>query len=322
MAQRGRPPKEGHRQGPSQLVLAGAIARRHYVDGWSKVELAEEFGLSRFQVARILADARRNGWVRVEISLPGNIDDEASLAVQRQLGVGRAIVVDVPEQSDAAVREELAAVTAELLTEQIRPGNVVGLTWSRTITRMVERLDRLAPCTVVQLAGSIALPGASAGTVELVRSVAAVAGGESLPIYAPLVVEDAATAAALRRQPEIARALQQAESLDVAVVALGRWAPGLSTVWDVVGESEREAGLAHGALGECSGRLFDAEGRDVAGGFDDRVVGVTLDRLRATPEVVAIGYGVPRADAVRAAVRSGFVTTLVIDTATARGLLE
>jgi DNA-binding transcriptional regulator LsrR (DeoR family) len=302
-------------------VLAGAVARRHYVDGRSKIEIADEFGLSRFQVARILADARSQGWVRVEIVLPGHIDDAMSVALQRGLGIRRAIVVNVPEASEAAAREELGAVVAGLLSEQVTTGQVVGLTWSRTIASTVSQLERLVPCTVVQLAGSLALPGTSSGTVELVRSVAALADGEAFPIYAPLVVEDASTAAALRRQPEIARALRQADALDLAVVSIGAWAEGLSTVWGAVTEQERAAALKQGAVGEASGRLFDQDGRNVTGVLDERVVGVTLDQLRATSEVVATAYGRERADAVRAAIRAGFVTTLVVDTAVAARLL-
>lgn len=323
MAKRGRPPVDGRRlQGPSELVLAGAVARRHYLDGRSKVEIADEFGMSRFQVARMLTEARAKGWVRVEITLPGHIDDDLSLRVRDALGVRSAVVVDAPTQPDSATREEVASVVAGLLDEHVRSGQVVGLTWSRTIEAMARRLERLVPCTVVQLAGSLAVPGASSGTVEVVRSVAAAAGGEALPIYAPLVVEDAATAAALRRQPEIARALERSTALDVAVVSVGGWGPGLSTVWDAVSEAERADSLAHGAVGESSGRLFDADGRDVTGGFDDRVVGVTLDRLRAVPEVVVTAYGARRAEAARAAVRAGFVTTLVVDAALANRLLE
>ncbi|WP_205741021.1 sugar-binding transcriptional regulator [Haloactinopolyspora alba] len=323
MARRGRPPGDGrHTHGPSELVLAGAVARRHYLDGRSKVEIADEFGISRFQVARIIADARARGWVRVEITLPGHIDDELSLRLRDTLGLGSAVVVEAPSQPDSATREEVAGVVAGLLDEQVRPGQVVGMTWSRTIEATARRLERLVPCTVVQLAGSLAVPGSSSGTVEVVRSVAAAAGGEALPIYAPLVVEDAATAAALRRQPEIARALERAGALDMAVVSVGGWGTELSTVWDAVSDAERTDGLEHGAVGECSGRLFDAEGNDVTGGFDDRVVGVTLDQLRATPEVMVTAYGAQRAEACLAAVRAGFVTTLVVDTALATRVLD
>lgn len=323
MPRRGRPPAgAGPAMGPSDLVLAGAVARRHYVDDRSKVEIAEEFGLSRFQVARILTEARARGWIRVEITLPGHLDDELSLALRDATGVREAVVVEAPAQPETATRDELAAVVAELVAETVRPGQVLGLTWSRTIEAMARRLQRLAPCTVVQLAGSISVEGSSAGTVEVVRSVAASAGGEALPIYAPLVVEDAATAAGLRRQREIARALDRSKALDVAVVSVGSWGPGLSTVWDAVTEAERAEALARGAVGESGARLFDAAGRDVTGDFDERVVGVTLQELRDTPVVIATAYGARRAEAALAAVRGGFVTTLVADAALARRVVE
>lgn len=322
MAKRGRPPKTGQKLGPSEIVLAGVVARRYYLDERSKVQIAEELGLSRFQVTRILGRARSEGWIRIEINLPGHIDDALSLAVQRELGVRRAIVVDAPEASGAAVREELGSVIAGVLGELVQPRQVLGLTWSRTIEAMVRQLNDLPVCTVTQLAGSITVPGATSGTVEVVRSVAALSGGEALPIYAPLVVEDAATAAALRRQPEIARALDRANDLDVAVVSVGSWAPDGSTVWDAVSGPEREAALAGGAVAECSGRLIDGEGRDVPGGFDDRVVALTMDQLRGTPEVIATVYGAHRAAAARAAVRGGLVGTLVVDTALARALFD
>lgn len=57
-------------------------------------------------------------------------------------------------------------------------------------------------------------------------------------------------------------------------------------------------------------------------GFDDRVVGVPLDLLRRTPEVVVTAYGAARAEAVLAAVRAQFITTLVVDTSLARQLLQ
>ena len=60
--------------GPAQAVLLASIARRYYLDGRSKVEIADEFGLSRFKVARLIEVARDSGLVRIEIRHQGDID--------------------------------------------------------------------------------------------------------------------------------------------------------------------------------------------------------------------------------------------------------
>jgi DNA-binding transcriptional regulator LsrR (DeoR family) len=60
------------RIGESALVVLARIARRYYLEGRSKLEIAEEFGLSRHKVARSLLKAREWGLVRISIDFPGD----------------------------------------------------------------------------------------------------------------------------------------------------------------------------------------------------------------------------------------------------------
>ena len=61
-----------------QVVATVVAARRYFLDGASKSEIAEELGISRFKVARLLEAARRDGIVRIEIGTPSDIDVELS----------------------------------------------------------------------------------------------------------------------------------------------------------------------------------------------------------------------------------------------------
>jgi DNA-binding transcriptional regulator LsrR (DeoR family) len=132
-------------------------------------------------------------------------------------------------------------------------------------------------------------------------------------MWAPLVVDSAATASGLRRQPEIADAMRKADSLDLAIVAIGAWAPNLSTVWDRVDNAVRQDGIVKGAVAECSGRLIAEDGTAVAAELDARILSVRVDQLQRTPMVIAVAQGAVRADAVRACIAAGIVHTLVMD---------
>src|SRR5947207_13927115 len=59
---------------PAEALLTARLARRYYIDGVSKSDIAEEFGLSRFKVARMLEKARSSGLVRIELHYDGEID--------------------------------------------------------------------------------------------------------------------------------------------------------------------------------------------------------------------------------------------------------
>ena len=49
-----------------------------------------------------------------------------------------------------------------------------------------------------------------------------------------------------------------------------------------------------------------------------RVIGISAAQLAAVPDVICVAYGRERAPAVRAAVRAGYVTTLVTTAALAQ----
>jgi DNA-binding transcriptional regulator LsrR (DeoR family) len=212
-------------RGPAQLVLTASVARRYYLDGRSKVEIAEEFGLSRFKVARLLDDARSSGLVRIEIGHPGVIDIELSGRLMEVLGLQHCVVTDTPDEHPVRIREHLGAAAAELLTELITPDDVLGLSWARSVSAMATAVKRLATVPVVQLTGALSRPGVDESSIELVRDVARVSGGPAYFFYAPMAVPDAATARALRRQPEVAQALARIGSVTKAVAGVGAWRP-------------------------------------------------------------------------------------------------
>ena len=60
--------------------------------------------------------------------------------------------------------------------------------------------------------------------------MARIGGGPAHVFYAPMILDDAQSAAAIRRQADIAGAFALVPSVTMAVVAIGAWAPGLSTI--------------------------------------------------------------------------------------------
>jgi len=99
---------------PDEMVLATRIARRYFLDNRSKLEIAEEFAISRFKVARLLDVARDSGIVTITITGPGALDTERSDAVRRRFGLEHAIVVSTSPGDDARIRRQLGQVAAEL----------------------------------------------------------------------------------------------------------------------------------------------------------------------------------------------------------------
>src|SRR4051812_7823861 len=307
--------------GPSALVLMATVARRYYLEGASKSDIAAELGVSRFKVARLLERARTTGLVRIELDARGDIDLDLSIRLKAAHGLRHCVVIDAPEDDQDLLRSALGRSAAALLTEIVEPGDVLGLAWARSLMAMRTSLPRLPACDVVQLTGALSLP-ADDSSIELVRDLARRSNGQAFFYYAPMVLPDAATARVLRTQPDVARAIERYPDLTKAVIGVGAWRRSLSTVVDALTEHERREIYDLGVRGELSGVQIDGQGNPVTTPLTDRVIGIDAPGMHAVPDVIAVAYGTAKTDAVHAGIRGGFIKSLVTHTAMASGLLE
>lgn len=308
--------------GPAALVLSASIARRFYLDGRSKLQIAEEFGLSRFKVARLLDLARDSGLVRIEIGHAGHVDVDLSTRLQERFGLKRAVVVATGDDAPETLRNEVGQVAADLVVEITGADDVLGVAWARAVGAMARTLSGLPAVPVVQLTGAVSLPGSGDSSFDIVRDVARAAGGPAYVYYAPIVLPDAAVAAALRRQSDVARAFAQLPRVTRAVVGLGLCAPGQSTLYDAATEDDHRELRRAGVCAEVAGVFLSAAGEPVPTELAQRVIALEADQLKAVPDVIVIAYGTRKVPAARAALRSGLVDGLVTHASFARELLD
>ncbi|MFG2291581.1 sugar-binding transcriptional regulator [Streptomyces sp. NPDC048595] len=313
-----------HHTGPEYLVQTAAMAKRFYLEGKSKMEIAEEFGISRFKVARTLESALRDGLIRLEIRLPAELDAGLSDALRTRYGLRHAIVIDSrredPDDTVQATRR-LGAVTADLLAEIVTENDVLGLVWGPEVEALGLELTTLARCTVVQLCGVTPLRPVNVSAVEAVRRAATISRGVVYPIYAPLLLPDATAARMLREQPGVVDAVRRFGDVTKAIVTVGGWGPGLSTVYDALSDADREDYRRRGVCAEVAGRPLDAEGRDIVPELTERIIAISFDELREVPDVILMADGVERATAAAAALKTGLFNGVVTDAGVAESLL-
>lgn len=307
--------------GPGEMVTAARVARRHYFDKWSKVQIAAELGMSRFEVARLLDRARASGIVTITVVGAGSVDLDLSEQVRRHFGLRHAVVVHTTRGSDAQIRDQIGQGAAALLSEISTPEDVLGIGWARIVLAMVANLDHLKARRIVQLTGALTRPEVDASAPEVVRNVARQVGAESSVFYAPMVVSDVQTAQALYRQEQLASAMTHFDTVSKAVVGVGGWNPPHSTLYDALTADEQAMMLRSGVHADLSGVLLDARGDAIDTPLTGRLIAITAHQLRRIPEVIALAYGLDKVSAAHAALQGGYLQGLVTHTEFAEQLL-
>jgi len=304
------------------MLRLAAIARDFYVNGKSKSDIAEEYGISRFKVARLLEEARVAGVIRLSIEVPFGIDPEMSWRLQSAYQLRHAIVIDSPEVPETLLRARLARVAADLLSEIVTDQDVLGVGYGRTLTVLAESLASLPACTVVQITGALVGVNPAENSVELVRRIAAVSGGPYFSMYSPQVLPNAVTAATLRNQPEVAEAFRRFDSITKAILPVGSWDPPHSQLHDALSPEEQADFRARGACAEISATLVDASGHQVAHEFSERCIAISGEQLKSIDEVIVVGGGLIKAAAIRAVLIGGYANSVVTERGVAHALLD
>jgi DNA-binding transcriptional regulator LsrR (DeoR family) len=108
----------------------------------------------------------------------------------------------------------------------------------------------------------------------------------------------------------------------IAVVSIGAWSPGLSTIYDAVTPAERESLTALGVHAELAGVFIGADGGPLATPLDSRMIVTQAPLFTRIPFVLGVAYDAAKSPAVLAAIRGGLVHGLVTHTELAGRLLK
>ncbi|MCS5735267.1 sugar-binding transcriptional regulator [Herbiconiux daphne] len=317
----GDPAPDGRRGTAPVSLEAAIVARRYYIDDKQKNEIADELGISRFKVARLLDEAKASGIVRIYVDMPADVDLALGERLARAYGMPRAIVVRAIDAAPDATAALIGTAGAQLLAGVVGPDDVLGISWGATLTGLVDAVSTLAPADVVQMVGGVRAAEMDVSGVELVRRLTGKTGGRAFPLHAPLLVRTASMAEELRADPSLADAIDRFGRLTIALVGIGSWQPPRSSLFGEFTPAERDDLVARGAVADVCSVVFDAAGAPIAAPALERAVGVTVDELRRVPEVVTLAGGADKVAAIAAVLQSGLVTTLVTDSATAEALL-
>ncbi len=294
----------------------------YYHDGLNQAEIAKRLEVSRATVVNYLQEAREKGYIRISLAPEVFSGHQLAEDLRERFGLQAAFVV--PDSSAAeATLMRVARGAAEWLPSLLSAGDRLGVAWGRTVYEVAEALDqtRMQDVTVSQLVGSMATPYGF--TAEICSAhMAQNLGAKCINLHAPAVLSDPALARRLRDEPIIHNQLEALSHCNKAIFAAGSIDPDSHIVGSGVATAEDLAWyVAHGAKGVLCGRFINASGEAIAGPLDDRMIGVTLDKLQGLDMGLLVSDGTDKVVPMLAAIAGGYVTHLVTSATTAKAML-
>ncbi|WP_420409627.1 sugar-binding transcriptional regulator [Hoeflea sp.] len=302
------------------------VAKMYFDLERTQQDIARELGLTRWQVGRLLTEAKQSGIVRIEITPRRSRRAALEVRLQELYGLRDAIVVPVGEVADAALLIETVAQAAATYIATLNPKpDLMGLSWGRTMSAVSRCLpDKWNPgLHVILVNGSTALRLTSTRTSAVAETFAQTAGGSATLLPVPAIVGKKSTREALEADPIVERVLSLANSAEIICFGMG----GISHRSVLLSsgylmEDDIDRLQARGAVGDILGRFIDSDGNTVDPELDDRTVGLPLEKLRRTERAIGIVSGEEKHEIALAALKAGYVSVLITDEITAKYAIE
>ena len=296
----------------------------YYVDELTQKEIADRLGTSRVTVIKLLAEARERGLVKIEIDTAIASDVELSRQMADHFGLQEALII--PSLEDEGDLKRLGRAASIMLVDKLKEGETLAVAWGRTVEAVAQAVPahtRLENITVSQL---VASPDGMASdfSPELCSSLLANRlGAKCVNILAPAVVSNAEVKASLMAEPSIAAQFEVIRNASTALFGVGEFGAGSTISTHNLHQAETLSSVeADGALAVIMGLFIDADGNEVRSPVHDRLIGASLDNLKAIPRRICVAGGLQKTGAILAALRGQLVTHLVIDERTAQNILQ
>ncbi|MDO5676833.1 MAG: sugar-binding domain-containing protein [Propionibacteriaceae bacterium] len=302
-------------------------ARMYYLDNLSQTAVAKELHLSTSTVSRILAAAREQGIVEIRIHDPGLLAHVPELEERISSAFHVSSATVVPRPRGRAPVDVVAAAAARCFEQRAAQLTTFGLSWGVTIDKFVEECH-VEPIktglTICPLVGGLPAEAGPAGNTSL-DVLAMKSGARALRFDAPSVVESPLTWAALNSESTITQAVQRAASVEMAFVGIGSYGfHNSNRVVNAMQLSDAEFAQlsAQRPTGDICGRFFDINGEPLGLPTSERIIGISMDQLRAIPDAVGLAAGVEKAPGVVGALRTGALDSIILDEDLARAVLN
>ena len=298
-------------------------AELYYQQGLSQNVIADILSTSRPTVSRMLDEARESGIVEIIIHSPIKKNAVLSKSLRTAFNLKDAIVVAGDYDYENALKK-CSTAAVHLLTGILENNNTIGIPWGSAINYLCDALEPqdFYNVNVVQMVGCLGTGNPSIDGLELAMRISAKLKGTYSNIYAPAFVDNEIAYNYLVAESQIEKTLKKALNTDIILTGIGSLDSESTLVKaGYLSEKDRNDLIAKGAVGHLLARAFDESGNEI--GIEGKyVISAPLDALRVPKWSIGISASEMKAVSTLAAVKAGYINTLISDEKLANKLLE
>lgn len=308
------------------------VCSLYYEDDMRQQEVSDYLGISRATVSRMLQKGKESGIVRVEVINPVQFSyNKLEKALERKYGLKEVIVVessalDTKTESVSRMYERAALY----LSQFFKDGDWIGVTMGHTLHNIVktnrafEKDKKLMFVPIVGGIGQSTIDKVDVQSNRIAQEFSRKFGGTYTQFLSPAVFSEQKAMEYFLKEKLISYIFDDFQKLDTLIMGIGipqRVKSTLVRAGYITGEN-LEKFARDGMAGDIALHFFDEDGAtEKFRAFNDRVAGMPLEMMKKVRNRIGIAGGENRAEAIRGAIKGGFINMLITNIDAAEKLL-
>ena len=308
------------------------VCSLYYEDDMRQQEVSDYLGISRATVSRMLQKGKESGIVRVEVINPVQFSyNKLEKALERKYGLKEVIVVessalDTKTESVSRMYERAALY----LSQFFKDGDWIGVTMGHTLHNIVktnrafEKDKKLMFVPIVGGIGQSTIDKVDVQSNRIAQEFSRKFGGTYTQFLSPAVFSEQKAMEYFLKEKSISYIFDDFQKLDTLIMGIvipQRVESTLVRAGYITGEN-LEKFARDGMAGDIALHFFDEDGAtEKFRAFNDRVAGMPLEMMKKVRNRIGIAGGENRAEAIRGAIKGGFINMLITNIDAAEKLL-
>ncbi|MDQ0150480.1 sugar-binding transcriptional regulator [Eubacterium multiforme] len=304
--------------------LSVEVARLYYQLDYSQQEIASRLGISRPTISRLLKYAKEKGFIKINVIDPFTDLEKIANGLKEKYGLKEVCIALSPKEDYESIIEYITKEGAKYLEENIKDGDIIGVSGGKTIYKISEKLTskNLKDIKVVQLQGSITDLEVNKYDPEIASIFAKAFNG--IPKYLPLPVifDNSNIKEVVEKDSHIRSILKIGMKSNIAIFTVGSVNDeSLFFNLGYLSEGEKVI-LKENSAGNICSRFFNENGEICDKEVDNRTIAISLEALKEKEKSILVAGGEHKVRAIKGALKGKIANILITDQYTAKRLLE
>ena len=289
----------------------------YYFENMTQQAIADRLSISRMRVIKLLETARQTGVIQFRLRSDGVGMVEQSQALIRKYNLKDVFLIPEVDEDDAHPNESIARAGAMYIADRLGDNACINVGYGDTLNRTLNHLATMVqnPVTCISLTGGVAnyLPNTRSNVFNAKLYI----------MPAPLLASSPEMAAAMREETSVSEIIRMTELSAFTLVGIGALNDS-ATVFHtgVLGPTDMFYLKMNNAVGDVLCHFLDKDGQLIPTPIEERLISTPLEKLKAMSNVIGLAAGAQKIEAIRAALRGGYLDILITDEPTATLLLK